>query len=74
MIVDIKKIILAVIVFATLILTIGLIQNEDMKDPYSEGMHGDYSIKCENGFKYMYKHRGAILLLNEDGTPMKCNK
>ncbi len=43
-------------------------------NPYKEGMHWDYSIICENGFKYKILNQrvGTILLLNKDGSPMKC--
>lgn len=45
-------------------------------DQYEEGMHWDYSISCECGFKYKHldNHRGTILLLNSDGTPLRCGK
>ncbi len=47
---------------------------ESKKDPLEEGMHMNYSIRCENGFKYkcIGNRGGTILLLNPDGTPMKC--
>ena len=46
------------------------------ENPYSEGMHWDYSITCEGGFVYktLDQRRGTILLLNSDGTPLKCGK
>ena len=49
---------------------------ESRKDPYEEGMHLDYTIICDGSFKYkaMGGHRGTILLLNSDGTPLKCNQ
>lgn len=47
---------------------------EQNKDPYKEGMHLDYSIKCENGFVYKELNRGTIQVLNSDGTPLKCGK
>lgn len=45
-------------------------------DPYEEGTHWDYSIICEDGFKYkcMSKHKGIIPVLNSDGTHLKCNQ
>lgn len=45
-------------------------------DPYKEGAHWDYSISCEGGFKYKHLSgsRGTILLLNSDGTPLRCDK
>jgi hypothetical protein len=45
-------------------------------DPYKEGMHWDYSITCEGGFIYksLDHHRGTILILNSDGTPLRCGK
>jgi hypothetical protein len=42
--------------------------------PDSEGSHWDYSVFCEGGFKYKTVDRGAILLLNSDGTPLRCDK
>lgn len=47
----------------------------DLKDPYSVGAHWDYSISCQDGF--MYKSlagRGTILILNSDGSPLKCGQ
>ncbi len=45
-------------------------------DPYSEGMHWDYSITCDCGFVYksLSGRRGTILVLNSDGTPLRCGK
>lgn len=47
---------------------------ESRKDPYEMGMHWNYSIECENGFVYkvLDNRRGAIQVLNSDGTPLKC--
>lgn len=44
------------------------------KDPYSVGSHWDYSISCEDGFvyKHLSNRRGTILVLNSDGTPLRC--
>lgn len=49
---------------------------EQGKDPYEEGIHFDYSIKCENGFVYksLGGNRGTIQVLNSDGTPLKCGE
>ena len=49
---------------------------DSKRDPYEEGMHVDYNIICEGGFKYkvLDHRRGTILLLNSDGTPLKCNQ
>jgi hypothetical protein len=50
-------------------------QNCDRKDPYSEGIHWDYSITCENGFVYkQISRKGIIQVLNSDGTPLKCGE
>lgn len=48
----------------------------DSKDPYSEGMHWNYSIICENGFIYknIGNNRGIIQIFNSDGTPLKCGE
>ena len=45
-------------------------------DPYAIGMHWNYSVICEDGFKYkVLRHdRGTILILNSDGTPLACKK
>lgn len=45
-------------------------------DPYSEGMHWNYSIICNDGFKYkcLDHNRGTIPCLNSDGTQLKCDK
>jgi len=49
---------------------------ESKRDPNDIGMHMDYSIVCENGFVYktLSRNRGTILILNSDGTPLKCNQ
>lgn len=49
---------------------------ESKKDPFEEGVHLDYYISCENGFVYkrLSHHRGTILILNSDGTPLKCGQ
>ena len=45
---------------------------ESKKNPYEEGLHWNYSIKCENGFVYKSADRSYIQVLNSDGTPLKC--
>ena len=52
------------------------IYHESQIDPYREGMHFDYEIRCENGYKYkiLDHHRGAIQLLDKNGNPLKCNQ
>jgi len=49
---------------------------ESKMDPYEEGMHMNYSIKCENGFVYkiLDQRRGTIQIFNSDGTPLKCGE
>ena len=47
---------------------------ESTLDPYEEGMHMSYSIKCENGFVYKTMNKGAIQVFNSDGTPLRCGK
>lgn len=49
---------------------------DENSDPYEEGMHWDYSIICEGGFKYkrLGDRGGVIQLLNSDGTPLRCGK
>lgn len=44
-------------------------------NPYDEGMHFDYKIRCENGFVYKVRSReGTIQILNSDGTPLRCGE
>ncbi len=63
-----------------LLLAIGLMlfgsYFESKKDPYEEGAHWDYSIKCENGFVYktLGHNGGTIQVLNSDGTPLRCGE
>ena len=44
------------------------------QDPYEIGSHWDYSIICEDGFKYKEIRHGIIPCKNSDGTPLKCNQ
>ena len=48
----------------------------DRIDPYSEGMHWGYHIRCENGYVYKVidKRQGVIQILNSDGTPLRCGQ
>jgi hypothetical protein len=49
----------------------------DSKRPmYEEGWHMDYTIKYEQGFVYkvLPGKQGTILVLNQDGTPMKTSQ
>jgi len=50
------------------------IYHESQIDPYEVGMHFDYEIKCENGYKYkiLDHNRGVIPLLDKQGNPLKC--
>ena len=61
------------IILTTAIVFVGLLTSCH-DNPNDEGMHWNYSIICENGFKYkvLDQRRGVIQLLNQDGTPMKC--
>lgn len=66
------KTLLGLILLMATLVTLGM-WYESTLDPYEEGMHFDYSIKCENGFVYKsVSHRGTIQVLNSDGTPLKC--
>ena len=47
---------------------------DSKKDPYEEGMHMDYSIVCNDGFKYKHIRGGYLPCLHSDGTPLKCNE
>lgn len=66
-----------VIVFLVFCLSIGaLLWASEPSDPYQEGMHWDYSIRCEEGF--LWKHRSSpqstIPLLHSDGTHVRCGE
>ena len=51
------------------------VKHYDIEDPYSIGSHWDYTISCEGGFVYKHmSHKGTILLLNSDGTPLRCDE
>ena len=69
-----KTLIVSFLLCFTLLLLFGYY--DSTIDPYEEGMHMDYSIKCENGFviKILESKEGAIQVLNSDGTPLKCGK
>ena len=61
------------IILTTAIVFVGLFTSCN-ENPNDIGMHWDYSIICENGFKYkVLGHRGTILMLDDEGKPMKCN-
>lgn len=49
---------------------------ESKRAPDELGMHANYSVICENGFKYkvLSNRQGTILMLNSDGTPVKCDQ
>lgn len=64
-------VIIMLLAFGFLILAIHC---EENRNPYEEGSHLDYSIKCENGFVYKELNRGTIQVLNSDGTPLKCGE
>lgn len=65
-----------ILIAITILFFIVMAKCESKKDPYEEGMHFDYTIICEGGFKYkcLDQRRGTIQLLNSDGTPLKCNQ
>lgn len=69
------KIIKLLHIICTYVAILSLFSCKD-SDPYSEGTHWDYSITCEGGFVYksLDHHRGTILILNSDGTPLRCGK
>jgi hypothetical protein len=67
------KTFLLIMILAFGLLFLGILY-EQSKDPYEEGMHLNYSIKCENGFVYKQIDRGTIQVLNSDGTPLKCGE
>jgi len=61
-----------IIIIVTLVVIIQSCKDE----PYSEGIHWDYSISCQDGFLYksLDNHRGTIPVLNSDGTRLRCGK
>lgn len=67
------KTLLGLILLMGTLVTLGM-WHESTLEPYEEGMHWSYSIKCENGFVYkvLDKSRGTIQIFNSDGTPLKC--
>ena len=66
------KTLLGLILLMGALVTLGM-WHESTLEPYEEGMHWSYSIKCENGFVYKsVGHKGTIQILNSDGTPLKC--
>jgi hypothetical protein len=67
---------LLLITLLAIILVILGLWIESGKGPYDIGTHWDYSIECNNGFKYkiLGNKRGVIQLLNSDGSPMRCDK
>jgi hypothetical protein len=69
------KTLLGITIFAfSLLLLAGYCESK--KNPLEEGMHLDYYIRCENGFVYktLNHRRGTILILNSDGTPLRCGQ
>lgn len=71
-------VILVLIVVSIFICLVGMVSvsiSGDETDPYSEGTHWQYQIRCENGFVYKVRGReGAIQILNSDGTPLRCGQ
>jgi len=67
-----KEVLIIVLLFVVVFGTCQYIDSE--QDPDEVGSHFEYSIKCEGGFKYKSLDRGYILMLNSDGTPLKCNQ
>ena len=63
---------LAFILFIMAIFSIGAYF--EPADPDAEGSHWDYSIFCDGAFKYKRKDRGVYLMLNSDGTPLRCGQ
>lgn len=67
---------LLIITFCAMALLFGLTWLDAQQDPYAEGMHWDYSIRCEDGFlwKVLGNGRGTIPVLHSDGTHMRCGE
>ena len=75
----IRGIVSGIVIWATAILIFvgikGISITGDETDPYSEGTHWQYQIRCENGFVYKVRGKeGAIQILNSDGTPLRCGE
>jgi hypothetical protein len=56
------------------LLFIGMAYCESKQDPYEIGSHMDYTIICNDGFKFKRIHGSFVPCLNSDGTPLKCNQ
>ena len=56
------------------LLFIGMAYFESKQDPYEIGSHMDYTIICNDGFKFKRIHGSFVPCLNSDGTPLKCNQ
>ena len=67
-----KEILIILAIF--MIFITGMYKMDSEQDPYTIGMHMDYSIKCENGFIYKSADRGYIQVLNSDGSPLRVGK
>jgi hypothetical protein len=50
------------------------VKYESSRNPLELGVHDDYTITCENGFKYkiLSDRRGVIQLLGKDAKPLRC--
>lgn len=57
-----------------ILLSIGFQYCDSKQDPYEVGSHWDYTIICNDGFKYKKIQGGIIPCKNSDGTPLKCNQ
>jgi hypothetical protein len=70
---DFMKVLLFLIGVPIVALCIGY-HFEAKRNPYEEGMHMDYMIRCENGFVYktLSNRQGTIQIFNSDGTPLRC--
>jgi hypothetical protein len=56
------------------LLFIGMAYCESQQDPYEIGSHMEYTIICNDGFKFKRIHGSFVPCLNSDGTPLKCNQ
>ena len=71
-----KIIVTFIVVFIAMIVIGSYWEHHFGYAPDSEGMHWDYSVICEGGFKYkvLGERRGTIQMLNSDGTRVKCDQ
>lgn len=69
------KVFLALLFIGIAILFVADLHEQGKMKPYDIGVHLDYTITCENGFKYkiLREGRGGVIqLLDSTGKPLRC--